>query len=349
MLRCSAIRDVTKPSTIAADQRTAEPAAIARPQVLRVVCTLVFAGVAALALLSLLPRSESQAALAVRGIQPSTQVLALGASHVFTSIEPSLTDRPWTNLSAGLLNYLFMESVWAAHEEQMPGLRAVVLDLDPLPVFTDSYASSHGDYDHLLDLEPSLSALHEPWTRRLALARDRLLTRQLPLRRAFWREKLDMENLLAALRPVPPEYQTVPGHERLLGRRPDSGAWGERGRAHRATVYSPEVIPRNLAAFARIVESVKARGLRLILVRFPVHPAYLRASPEFDRVFAELCELARRVAPDSEALDFSRTPQFGDDDFYDDDHLNQQGATRFTPMLSARVEELLREDPSSSR
>jgi hypothetical protein len=308
----------------------------------RIVLALAAAGLSALALLGLMPRTASQAELAVRNIRPSTEVLALGASHVFTSIEPTLTERPWTNLSAGLQNYLFMESVWAAHEAKMPALRAVVLDLDPLPVFTDSYASSRGDYDHLLDLEPHLGALHEPWGRKLVLARDRLLTRQLAVRRAFWREKVDAENVLAALRPVPPKYETVPGHERLLGRRPESGAWGERARGHRATVYSSEVIPRNLAAFARLVQGVKARGLRLILVRFPVHPAYLHASPDFDRAYARLHELARRVAPDAEVLDFSSTPAFGDEEFYDDDHLNQRGATRFTPMLSARVEALLR-------
>lgn len=305
-----------------------------------VVGVLGLTGACALWLLSLAPAVPTQGSLAVASISARTEVLALGASHVFADVEPSLTGRPWVNLSAGLMNYAFMEAVLAAHEPQLRGLRAVVLDLDPLPVFTDSYASARGDFDHLLDLSPRLDVLAEAWPRRLALARERLLTRELPIRYAFSRRKLTTDNLLSALRGDPPEVENVAGHQRLPGRRPEATAWGARAAGHQA-IYAPDAIDRNLAAFARIVRRIQARGVPLIFVRFPVHHAYLAAAPpEFETAFSRLRDVAVQLAPSAPFLDYARAP-FTDDEFYDDDHLNQQGATRLTWMLAQRVEAVL--------
>jgi hypothetical protein len=318
------------------------PSQITLGQTAAVVLSVALAAALAFAVLAALPHQPSQAELAVANLDGRSEVLALGASHVFTGIEPTLTARPWTLLSAGLLNYRFMEAVLAAHEPQLPNLKMVVVDLDPLPVFADSYATSRGDYDHLLDLAPDLSALREPLSHKLALAKDRLLTRQLPIKRAFWRQKLDGERAQKLLRHEGPDHEIVAGHERFIGRRPGAGAWGDRMVGHRA-VYAADAIGPNLRAFQRMVEHLRSRGLQLVFVRFPVHPAYLAASPpEFSETFAQLERLARKLAPEATFLDYASATGLSDEDFYDDDHLNQRGAVRFTPVLSTAVEQLLR-------
>jgi hypothetical protein len=308
--------------------------------VVSVVFALAVAALLALFALSRLPHRPTQGELAVAALDERVEVLALGASHVYANIEPKLTGMRWANLSAGLMNYTYMEGVLAAHEAKLDGLRAVVVDVDPLPVYMDSYATARGDFAHLLDLSPNLSALREPWTRRVALMRERLMTRQLPARRAFSREKLTAERLFRIRRGEEHKFEAVAGHERLTGHPPGSPKWGARAAAH-FKAYAPDVIERNLAAFEGIVRRVQARKIPLLLVRFPTHPAYLEAAPpEFAQAYQRLIDTARRVAPEAELVDYSRAP-FADDEFYDDDHLNQLGVERFTPMLAQRVRTLL--------
>ncbi|MET0285108.1 MAG: hypothetical protein ABW352_11580 [Polyangiales bacterium] len=319
-----------------------EAAPLRLKPVLITALALLLGALVGITLLDRLPEAPKQGRLAVAQLSPSTEILAVGSSHIYTAIDPALTGRPWVNLSAGLMNYVFMDAVIAAHLERAPNLHAVLLDFDPLPAFTDSYGSAKGDFRHLLDLAPSFSALDESLSRKLVLGRDHLFMYDLPFRRAFMHEKADFDTV-HRLRGE--DWSKIsPGHQALQGMHEGGFHGAERAEGHYRVMYDTQYMPRNLAAFARIIARVKAAGVPLILVRIPVHASYRDASPpEFAQAFAALEARAREASPDAPlpVLDYTREPAFGDDEFFDGDHLNQLGAARLTPRLAADVRDLL--------
>lgn len=88
----------------------------------------------------------------------------------------------------------------------------------------------------------------------------------------------------------------------------------------------------------RYVDSVAAwcaaRHVQLVLLQPPVSRAYTRAAAPWQLRF--VADVARRCCQryGATVADYSCHPAFSDDDFYDDDHLCDRGARRFSRLLA---------------
>lgn len=291
-----------------------------------------------------LPETPRQGRLAVGALSERTQVILLGSSHVYTDVDPARVGRPWMNLAGGMLNYELAESVLAAHAARLPQLQAVLLEADPVLSTVDSLTTYHGDNRPILDLEPDLQALPIHWTQRLGLARDRLLTYQLPVHRVFAREKLDLDSLREALF-EPKVTPVAAGYEPHAGTAPEGLVGAERVRMHqRASPDAEASSARNLAALARIVRRVQTLGVPLILVRFPHHLSYVESRPpELAAAFGAIVHTVQRAAAPVAVplLDYEQLADLSDRDFYDADHLNVEGSERFSSRLGSAIASLL--------
>jgi hypothetical protein len=89
---------------------------------------------------------------------------------------------------------------------------------------------------------------------------------------------------------------------------------------------SPETLERYLREFASLVDTARSAGMNVVVIKMPVPSAYLGRLPSEDAFDADL---ARTLAPRAiAARDFSRSipeARF----YFDTDHLNREGLSRF--------------------
>jgi hypothetical protein len=92
--------------------------------------------------------------------------------------------------------------------------------------------------------------------------------------------------------------------------------------------------PTNLALLEHLISTLRERKVEVVLVTLPVWKTYaeeMRAD-EWARTQATFEQLAKKHG--ARYLSFLREPRLEAADFLDTDHLNAQGAVRFTRMLN---------------
>ncbi len=89
----------------------------------------------------------------------------------------------------------------------------------------------------------------------------------------------------------------------------------------------------NRETLKRIAAWCEARHVRLILLQSPVSCAYYQMTDkrQFDFI-KESCAI-----PNVMVIDDSQNEHFTDDDFYDPDHLNTDGAYKWSKLIGARI------------
>jgi hypothetical protein len=80
----------------------------------------------------------------------------------------------------------------------------------------------------------------------------------------------------------------------------------------------------------KIVCAASLAGHKLYVVIMPARKSYIEALPPKSELFADLYSLADKGI---NIIDFYNDNDFNDDDFHDFDHMNEQGATKFTEKL----------------
>jgi hypothetical protein len=96
-------------------------------------------------------------------------------------------------------------------------------------------------------------------------------------------------------------------------------------------------LPINVSHLEHMIALLKLHNVELILVVPPVWNTYSsRLRPEYtDRMQATLTALSRHS--NVRYVSFLTAPQFTPGDFLDADHLNREGALRFTQLLNAAI------------
>lgn len=88
----------------------------------------------------------------------------------------------------------------------------------------------------------------------------------------------------------------------------------------------------NEATLNRIVALCKSRHIRLVLVQAPVTRAYYSQISKKQLAFINHCAKSNGIV----CVDYSLDSHFSDDDFFDVDHLADQGATKWSKLLAER-------------
>ena len=89
---------------------------------------------------------------------------------------------------------------------------------------------------------------------------------------------------------------------------------------------------KNREVLIRIADWCREHGLRLILLQAPVSKAYYSGIERKQLDFIEYC----CSLPDVIVADYSQDERFGDDDFFDPDHLTVDGARKGSEIISDR-------------
>ena len=101
------------------------------------------------------------------------------------------------------------------------------------------------------------------------------------------------------------------------------------------------VVPEELKALSNILEWAALHRLRVILLATPVSDDYYSLVPK--RIKEEVDSIAKSYLSDTEKviyLDWNQIDEFDQSDFYDWDHLNNQGAKKLTILLDDALQRL---------
>lgn len=276
--------------------------------------------------------------LAVQALSPRTEAVFLGNSVVEAAIDSSRYPAPVMALPMANGNYEVDEIILRSQLPRLTGLKTVIMQLDATCLGWDRLGITI-DFSAFRELGVPVSDIPRPWWWR---ARQNLF--ELPwLRALLFGERMTPRALVwdrthAASR-LPPE----PGYTRL------TGTLLEHDRIRYFTKdpvkmwdLDPAIIRKNENAVRRIATLLRARGVRLVFLRYPTRGGYnFFHFPEWDAVVASFQErLGEITGGTAVVLDLADDPAFTTSDFRDTIHLNQRGAAVLARELPPRLRQL---------
>ncbi len=307
-----------------------------------------------------LPLYELAQALARWPVRPTA--VFLGASHTQCAVVPAALETELglargAVVSSGRNNGGIRESafVYSNARVRLRGSRCVVIDV--------------GDRDFNVNLAVSEMNGPDPWRRRASVA-DRLAApgdvetkwdwtlgwawKTWDLRATWrdvvgivWTEAAQRLGLAGAPALFEEDGRAYVPEERAEMTAQRLAADAEKACARHFQRY--ELDEEALAELARLVERVRNDGPTVLLVEYPVSPAYrdvvARRYAREDRLWREA--LAARLPEVPLLMLDDLAEDFAPRDFRDADHLSRRGAERFSKRLATRLSAWLRTRPSS--
>ena len=94
----------------------------------------------------------------------------------------------------------------------------------------------------------------------------------------------------------------------------------------------------NVAYLSGMLSALRQRGIEAVFVTLPVSPNYLIGMNKEDWTWTQAAMKKIDAEYGARYFCFLNVPELGLEDFFDADHLNRQGALRFTTLLSQAME-----------
>lgn len=288
--------------------------------------------------------SESYQTMAVKELTPDKEVLVLGSSRVQYGIDARALRHKVVSLPANYENLVYAERLFAIHGERLASfksLRAVVIEVD---VATLAFDTDQLNPYGTLDLGTAKIAPFPEWIWHFDRSLHRVLAavfnwRLTPKFVALWRFRT-----VESLEPL----NAVPGHipSKISIPYPELSAETEVRSTLKEVSEAPDgTLGANETALVQLVKSARERGLKVLLLRFPLEPALRAQYPaDWDNMTnGALTLLKAQGGFDGGVafLDLTRDARFISNLFRDSDHLNQAGADALAPVLDAALDTLL--------
>ncbi len=246
------------------------------------------------------------------------RTLILGSSHTANGVAAAGFPEPAYNLAFGAQDLWYDCHILQSAIEKLPNLKRVIFGIS---VF--SFRHSICDNDGLLWRQ---SLYYHTW--KIPARTDETH----PLRYSL----LTLVNASDSVQRVNDKAHFA--DEPLRGWEPRIRSGGEPGVGWEHVIgrhcrSGDERADENLLLLLSAVRGCLSRGVECVLVSTPKHANYQSHLPTW--YLKETQDRVRTIVEQTGVpyADYSSNRSFTDDDFYDPDHLNQQGALKFTQML----------------
>ncbi len=263
-----------------------------------------------------------------------TRVLILGSSHMLNGLNPDELGTPAINLAGYSQDLYYGAQLATRYLDRMPQLECVVVGLS---YFTLEY-----------DMERTTEAWRSCYYRRCF---------GIPHR--HWISEFDLRNFSLYLLYGPEISKQV-----LFGEPPDlsafvhSNGWAAnpvpensdlavsdglaRVEAHHGLMHE-ENLAQNLAILDELFDTLQKRGIEVILLTTPAYSSYFsRFDPDRESRFRSAVVLLQ-TKHGIRYFDFTRDPRFTASDFYNSDHLNQNGAVKLSRIFGDELRTVVAE------
>ena len=264
----------------------------------------------------------------INALGEKTEIVCIGSSHVFRGCDPDLFSRPTGNLALGGLNYVVAKPLLENALDRLPNLKLAIVELDPVMLHSDTVQLRRASLDYREFLEAGLTKgqLDLELTEYAGFAIQELL----PHRRY---PSLAPSDLRSAWHPnFTNGYMAV--NDGIHFRDEKDGKC-------RAVVHAKNRFDSALTtnALLKIIEQLRQKNIPVAFVAYP----------KMDGYWENISEPQSRSFENAKGLieDFAipiwdlRSADFAETNFRDGDHLNAQGAEKFSLLLSRHAEQLL--------
>ena len=271
--------------------------------------------------------------LCVPLLDDETEVVVLGSSHVFCNVRTTLLDRPAMSLSLPNAKLRHLRELVEHAVAECPNLRLVMVELSAVNVLPRASRVEEFEAEKRRQLDTALGIPPDGFVAPLIQS----LRRQPGLIAIAERDTLNPEWLRARVdresggRILEPGFHGwSPDRQQLVGE-------GEHAEVHAAMLGGD--IAEAAAELRRIAKLLEDRGVALRLIRTPHFPSY--AAHQSDAMAAAPADtLDASGLPRSHWWD-SFMAEFPREQWFDEDHLDANGAAAYTRQLKTRIDELL--------
>ena len=260
---------------------------------------------------------------------PGMQILVLGASQANQGLDPGVWPVPGYNAACVGQDAYYDEALFEAWLPRLPRLRHLVLAISMVSLDSTlmetaetwrsfAYSQSFG----LANESPALAGDLRNWS---ALA----LSEPWPALQLAAHGFVDANAVTLTAQ----GFQAMPGiPEDELDLRLNELTAGKRWRYHEGNFKAADLGP-NTARYQKMLALAAASKVQVSLVIFPVDASYAAAVPA--PAVARRLRLLKALAKEGPArvFDYFKDPRFNSKDFADVDHLNQDGARKFSQIL----------------
>ncbi len=255
------------------------------------------------------------------------EVLSFGSSHGHYGIRPDCFEVPAYNLGMPSQSIKYDHFLFYQWADQCPHLRYVVL-----PV---SYFSLFGE------LENGAGWAHaKGYTIYMGYKGN-------GLHPIFNLELINKEKWLGLAKMLGKEWSFVTcdslgwGCKREYGlQKPNFAEQATNTVASHSRTIDTMVQATNEARLADIIATCQARGIEVLLLTTPTHPAYYTALDSAQwHTTQRVCEGLAAKFSNASYLNLLKDSTFTDADFYDADHLNTNGASKLTKYIQSYHEQ----------
>lgn len=253
------------------------------------------------------------------------KTLLFGDSHCLYGLNPSLMDSGTYNLSNVSQSLYFDELLLLKYLPQMPKLQTVVLCIE----YANLSLKEDGDedyfrkyyYHHFMGLEVPSVHIYDPKRYSLAIVQNLSRSMDIVSRYHSTTSIIDCdslgwgENYLKQNRIVPATIAR------------------QRARAHEDGSLD---FSENIARINRMISTCRQRNIRVLIVSMPQTRDYTSwLNPvKLQKIF-DSCATFESLNPETvRYLNLFQDPRFSDADFYDADHLNDQGAQKCSGIVT---------------
>jgi len=254
-----------------------------------------------------------------------TEVLVLGASHALYGINPDYFSCSGFNLSNVSQSLFYDTEITMKYLDRLTRLKAVIITIF-YPSFWFELSDSFENWRDYLYFRsygikyPGLKVFTLETISYAAIYPRKLLIQFCRDPTRFTTEKLHENGWILS-----PPAQDVSGIDDIAGL--------DRFKYHHSLVKRSNLF-RNLHYLARIMAELQKRNIKIFFVTVPVYKTYSKyidqkIENENHRVIDELCS---RYG--CKYFDYSKDSRFIMSDFYDSDHLNREGAKKFSMILN---------------
>jgi hypothetical protein len=276
---------------------------------------------------------ENFQVMAVRSLSADTKAMGIGSSRMFYGVDPRLLSGSYVSLAANYLDMVGAERLWNKFSATVPDLQIVFIELSVSTLFYDMSILAPQALQPLgLDIFPEVDDFQRPdHAIRLLLSpifRWRLTPSAL---NSFKEQKRDIDE------PV----DLVPGFipSRLKLSQPQLFAERKvaQTREH-LLLFHPGIFEKNLNAAKRLAASLEKRRIKTVFLRFPMER---HVWPVFEQQWNDNVQSAflavKNEVKGVTFLDLSQSPDFPSEEFRDPDHLNAEGAQRYSQLIAPLI------------
>ena len=257
------------------------------------------------------------------------EVAFTGTSHIEKGIWVDANHAQYLNWAAPGQSYPLEFQLWKKYLTQMPQLKSVVIEFSPVRLFLspgpDDWAANvywiHYDIPYKVNVYNPRRSFH--------VLQDYGFFKQVV--HAGWNpfaEKQRIESTGFA----PSDFK-----DRFWQCQFDTAMIRSTFRMKYDFKLSKDLLDENVTYLDSIVEIMKAHGVRPILVLPPFYKTFENAIPAQVKLYSEKVLQTLKGKYELTVWDFEQTENFEVKDFYNDNHLNPDGAQKWFSMLADSI------------